>query len=188
MILGMTTATYTFVHVLLGLIGIGAGLVVLFGLISGKRLDRWTMLFLATTLATSLTGFGFPNDHVTPGIVIGILSVVVLAIAIFARYGRHLAGAWRRTYVICASIALYFNVFVAVVQMFEKVPALKTLAPTAVRASLRGDAGRCSGAARNPRFFRRHQVSRYAAANGLNSQRHSPEGACHCACRESWRV
>jgi hypothetical protein len=130
MIFGMTAATYTFVHVLLSLMGIGSGFIVLLGLISGKRMDRWTMLFLTTTVATSLTGFGFPNEHITPGQVVGGISLVVLAIAIFSRYSRDLTGAWGSTYVVCASIALYLNVFVAVVQSFEKVPALKALAPT----------------------------------------------------------
>jgi hypothetical protein len=81
-------------------------------------------------VATSVTGFGFPFEHLSPGHKIGILSLVVLAIAIVSRYVLYLAGAWRRTYVICAALALYFNVFVLVVQLFEKVPALRALAPT----------------------------------------------------------
>jgi len=98
--------------------------------LGGKGFDRWTALFLATTVLTSVSGFGFPFVHVTPAIKLGILSLVVLTIAIVARYGFHLAGAWRRTYAISAAIALYFNVFVLVVQSFEKVPALKPMAPT----------------------------------------------------------
>src|SRR5579871_1057793 len=129
MILGMTTSTYTAVHVILSLIGIGAGLIVMFGLLGRKRLDGWTALFLATTAATSLTAFGFPNEHITPGIVVGIVSLVALAVAVVARYARHLAGSWRGTYVVSAMIALYLNVFVAIVQSFEKVPALNALAP-----------------------------------------------------------
>lgn len=130
MILGMTTATYTFIHVLISLVGIGSGLIVLFGLLVGKRLDGWTALFLVTTVATSVGGFGFPVEHIMPSHIVGILSLIALAIAIVARYARHLAGGWRRTYVITAAIALYFNVFVLVVQSFEKVPSLKALAPT----------------------------------------------------------
>lgn len=130
MILGMTTATYTFVHVLLSLVGIGSGLVVLFGLLKGRRVDGLTAIFLITTVATSVTGFGFPFDHFTPGIKLGILSMIALAIAILGRYVFHLQGAWRWIYVVSASIALYFNVFVGVVQAFEKVPALHALAPT----------------------------------------------------------
>jgi hypothetical protein len=129
-ILGMPAATYTLIHVLISLVGIASGLVVLYGMIGGKRLDGMTALFLTTTVLTSVTGFGFPNDHITPGIKVGILSLVVLAIAIVARYALHLAGGWRTTYVITAMIALYFNCFVLVVQSFEKISALKALAPT----------------------------------------------------------
>ena len=130
MILGMTTATYTLVHVVISLVGIGSGLVVMYGLLAGKRLDRWTALFLATTVATSVTGFGFPFDHLLPSHKVGIISLVVLAVAILARHALHLAGAWRWIYVVCAAVALYLNVFVLIVQAFEKVPALKALAPT----------------------------------------------------------
>jgi hypothetical protein len=130
MILGMSLATYTFVHVLISLIGIGSGFVVLYGLITGRLLNRWTAVFLATTVATSVTGFAFPFTHLLPSHIVGIISLVVLAIAIWARYREHLAGGWGRTYVICASIALYLNSFVAVVQAFQKVPSLRALAPT----------------------------------------------------------
>jgi hypothetical protein len=130
MILGMTTATYTLIHVLISLVGIASGLVVAFGLLGGKRLDGWTGLFLVTTVATSVTGFGFPFEHLSPAHKLGIISLVVLAVAILARYAFHLAGAWRRIYVISAMVALYLNVFVLVVQSFQKVPALKAMAPT----------------------------------------------------------
>jgi len=130
MILGMTTATYTLIHVIISLVGIASGLVVAFGLMGGKRLDGWTALFLVSTVATSVTGFGFPFEHLSPAHKVGIISLVVLAVAILARYAFHLAGAWRRIYVITAMIALYLNVFVLVVQSFEKVPTLKGLAPT----------------------------------------------------------
>jgi hypothetical protein len=129
-ILGMSTSTYTFIHVLISLVGIGSGLIVLFGLLTGKRLDGWTALFLATTVATNVTAFGFPFTHLLPSHKVAIISLVVLAIAIFARYILHLNGAWRWIYVISAVMALYLNVFVAVVQAFLKVPALKALAPT----------------------------------------------------------
>src|SRR6266853_874006 len=130
LILGMSTSFFTFVHVLLSLVGIGSGLIVVLGLLTGKRLDGWTALFLVTTVATSATGFFFPFEHLLPSHKVGIVSLVVLALAILALYAFHLAGAWRRTYVVSAVIALYFNVFVAVVQAFLKVPALKALAPT----------------------------------------------------------
>jgi hypothetical protein len=134
MVLGMSLATYTTVHVIISLIGIASGFLVLFGLLRGTLFSRWNSLFLITTVLTSVTGFGFPNTKVTPGIVIGILSLIALAIAIFALYARHLNGVWRRTYVITAMIALYFNVFVFVVQLFEKVPAIHALAPTQTEA------------------------------------------------------
>ena len=128
MILGMTT--FTFVHVVISLAGILSGLVVLFGLIAGKTPHGWTALLLITTVATSVTGFMLPFHKLLPSHVVGAISLVVLAIAIYGRYSRHLAGGWRRTYVISAVIALYLNVFVLVVQLFEKVPALNAMAPT----------------------------------------------------------
>jgi hypothetical protein len=129
MIWGITVSTFTLVHVLLSLVGIGSGVVVMFGLLARKPLDGWTALFLATTVATSVTGFGFPVDHLLPSHKVGIISLVVLAVAILARYALHLAGAWRRIYVVCAAVALYLNVFVGVVQAFQKVPALAAMAP-----------------------------------------------------------
>src|SRR5260370_5231533 len=122
MILGMTTATYTLIHVLISLVGIGSGAVVMYGLLGGKRLDRWNALFLATTVLTSVTGFGFPFDHLLPSHKAGILSLVVLAIAIVAAHAFRLAGAWGRTYGICAAVALYRNVFALVFQLFDKAP------------------------------------------------------------------
>jgi hypothetical protein len=130
MILGMSTATYTFLHVLISLIGIGSGLIVMVGLLTGKRLDGLTAVFLTTTVLTSVSGFAFPFDHLLPSHIFGIISLVVLAVAIVARYAFHLAGAWRGTYVVGAAIALYLNVFVLIAQLFMKVPALKALAPT----------------------------------------------------------
>jgi hypothetical protein len=130
MVFGMSLATYTLVHVIISLVGIGSGLVVLFGLLGGKRLDGWTGLFLATTVATSVTGFGFPVEHFLPSHGVGIISLVALAIAILALYAKRLAGGWRRTYVISSVVALYLNCFVAVVQSFEKVAPLRALAPT----------------------------------------------------------
>jgi hypothetical protein len=130
MILGMSTATYTFLHVLVSLVGIGSGLVVIFGFLTGKRLDGLTGVFLITTALTSLSGFGFPFDHLLPSHIVGIISLVILALAIPARYVFRLDGSWRWIYVIGATTALYLNVFVLVAQLFMKVPALKALAPT----------------------------------------------------------
>jgi hypothetical protein len=130
MILGMSTSTFTLVHVVLSLMGIFSGVIVLFGMFSSKRLNGWTALFLATTVLTSVTGFFFPRDHLLPSHIVGIISLVVLAVAILARYVYHLVGPWRRIYVVSAVLALYLNVFVGVVQAFLKVPFLNGLAPT----------------------------------------------------------
>src|SRR6266700_2020172 len=130
MIVGMTTSTFTLVHVLISLVGIASGLVVVFGLLTGKRLDGWTALFLATTVATSVTGFGFPFDHLLPSHKVGIVSLLVLPLVIAARYAFHLSDTWRRVYVIGAAIALYLTIFVLVVQLFLEVPAFKAIAPT----------------------------------------------------------
>jgi hypothetical protein len=126
----MILTILTLVHVLISLIGIFSGLVVLGGMLVPRPLDGWTSVFLWTTVATSVTGFMSPVKHFMPSHAVGILSLLVLGLAIYARYGRHLVGGWRKAYVIGAVIGLYFNVFVAIVQSFEKVPAVKALAPT----------------------------------------------------------
>jgi len=126
---GMTLGTFTVAHVVLSLIGIGAGFVVLVGLIAGRYLGVWTALFLAATALTCVTGFGFPVDHVLPSHIVGVVCLVVLVLAIVALYALHLRGAWRAMYVAAAGLALYLNVFVGVVQAFLNVPALHALAP-----------------------------------------------------------
>jgi hypothetical protein len=123
-------AAFTLFHVVLSLVGIGSGFVVVYGLLTSKRFDGWTALFLATTVATSVTGFLFPVHHFLPSHGVGIVSLIVLTFAILARYRFRLEGGWRRTYAITAVVVLYFNVFVLVAQLFMKVPALKELAPT----------------------------------------------------------
>src|SRR4051812_28134623 len=100
MILGMSTATYTLLHVLISLAGIGSGFIVAYGLITAKRFEGWTAIFLFTTVLTSITGFGFPIVPGSPAIKVGIISLVLLALAISARYIFHLAGSWRWIYVI----------------------------------------------------------------------------------------
>jgi hypothetical protein len=129
MILGMSISTFTQVHVVLSLVGIFSGLVVLFGMFGSSRLTAWTAVFLATTVLTSVTGFPFPRDHILPSHIVGVISLVVLAVAIVALYVYRLAGSWRWIYVASAVLALYLNVFVAVVQAFMKVPFLNALAP-----------------------------------------------------------
>ena len=121
--------TFTVVHVIISLVGIFSGFVVVAGLLAAKQSAGWTSTFLATTVATSVTGFFFPIHGFTPALGLGILSLLVLSVAIFALYVRHLAGAWRRTYAISAVVALYFNFFVLIVQAFRRVPALNALAP-----------------------------------------------------------
>ena len=130
MILGMPEGLYTALHVIVSLIGIATGYVVAYGLIKGRILRGWTGVFLATTILTSLSGFGFPVQKLLPSHVIGILSLVVLGISLLSLYTFHLRGGWRSAYVVTALIALYFNSFVGIVQAFLKSPALHALAPT----------------------------------------------------------
>jgi len=120
---------FTLIHVLLSVLAIISGCVVAGGLVAGARLNGWTAFFLATTILTSVTGFGFPFTAVTPAQIVGVVSLVVLAVCLAARYWRQMEGAWRVIYVITAVAALYFNVFVLVAQLFAKTPALAQLAP-----------------------------------------------------------
>ncbi|MGD0618110.1 MAG: hypothetical protein ABSB67_10680 [Bryobacteraceae bacterium] len=126
----MILTAFTVFHVVLSLVAIGSGFVVAYGLLASKVSAGVTKLFLITTAATSVTGFLFPFHGFTPGQAVGILSLIVLLFAFLAVYRYHLAGGWSRTYAITAVIALYFNVFVLIVQLFRKVPALTALAPT----------------------------------------------------------
>src|SRR5580658_9771140 len=130
MILGMTTATFILVQVLLSLVGIASGLLVVYGMLRGKRFNGATVIFLVTTALTSLTGFLFPVEHILPSHIFGIISLVALAIAIPARYLLHMGGSWRPIYVVSSVLALYLSVFVLVAQIFLKVPAAHALAPT----------------------------------------------------------
>jgi len=130
MVLGMSLSSFTLLHVVISLVGIGAGLIVLFGMFGSHRLPGWTALFLATTVLTSVTGYFFPVDRILPSHIVGAISLVILAVALFALYSRHAMGSWRWIYVATATLALYLNVFVAVAQAFLKVPSLHALAPT----------------------------------------------------------
>lgn len=122
--------TLTLIHVVISVVGMIAGLVVVGGLMAGARLDAWTGVFLGTTVLTSATGFGFPSTSVSPARVVGVLSLLVLAVCLAARYWKQMSRGWRTTYVLTAVMALYLNVFVLVVQLFTKTPALLSLAPT----------------------------------------------------------
>ena len=126
----MTLDVFTLVHILISLAGIVSGLVVVGGWLAGRSYAGWTAFFLATTVATSATGFFFPYRGFTPALAVGILSLLLLAVAIYALYVRKLAGIWQRTYLVTALTALYLNFFVLVAQLFQKTPALKELAPT----------------------------------------------------------
>jgi hypothetical protein len=126
----MILLIYTIIHTVISLIAIFTGIAVLFGMLARKRLDGWTKWFLITAAATTITGFFFPFHGFTPALGLGIISLPFLALTIYARYPKHLVGAWRWIYAIGAVICLYFNLFVLVVQAFEKVPTLHTMAPT----------------------------------------------------------
>jgi hypothetical protein len=133
MILGMSLATFVLVHVVISLVGIAAGLIVMFGLLGSNRMSGLTALFLVTTILTSATGFLIPplvSEKLLPSHIIGLLSLVLLAIACFALYVQKLSGTWRWIYVLTAMISLYFNVFVLVIQSFLKIPVLHALAPS----------------------------------------------------------
>lgn len=130
MILGLSIATYTLFHVVLSLVGIVAGLVVAGGLVAGTRHERSAAVFLVTTVLANASGFGFPFVHVLPSHAVGIVSLVVLAIAIVAHSVKHFAGRWRATYAVGVVLATYFNVFVLVVQLFKRIPVLFVVAPT----------------------------------------------------------
>ena len=130
MILGMSLAAFTELHVIISLIAIASGIVVMFRLIGSRWTPGWTALFLFTTILTSATGFLFPFTELLPSHVIAIVSLVLLAIACVALYGMKLAGAWRWIYVVTAMVSLYLNIFVLIIQGFLEVPALHALAPS----------------------------------------------------------
>jgi hypothetical protein len=130
MIIGLSIETFTIVHVIISLVAIASGLVVLFAMLRSDATPGWTALFLVTTVATTVTGFMFPITAFTPALGTGVVSGVVLAVALYALYARHLAGSARWLYVVTATAALYLNSFVLVVQSFQKLGPLQALAPT----------------------------------------------------------
>ncbi|OKO68576.1 membrane protein [Bradyrhizobium sp. NAS80.1] len=129
MVLGLSLPAFTMVHVIISLIAIVAGFIVMSGLLGSKPMPGLTAIFLLFTILTSVTGFLFPFKELLPSHMIGILSLVLLAIACIALYGMKLAGVWRPVYIVTAMVSLYFNVFVLVIQSFLKIPALAALAP-----------------------------------------------------------
>ena len=130
MILGVSTSTFILIHMVISLAGIGSGFVVIFGFLKGKALDGWTGIYIAASLLTSVTGFAFPFERLLPSHILGLLSLAVLTIALFARTVFHLTGGWRLIFVVTVAMALYFNCFAAMVQLFAKIPTLKATAPT----------------------------------------------------------
>jgi hypothetical protein len=130
MVLGLSLPVFALLHVIISLVGIFAGLVVVGGFMSGKLLRGWTGLFLATTIVTNVTGFFFPVVKILPSHILGVISLVLLPVALLALYGKHLEGGWRKTFVILSVVTLYFNCFVLVVQLFSKFPLLIATAPT----------------------------------------------------------
>jgi hypothetical protein len=126
----MSLSTFTLLHVAISLAGIAAGLVVLHGMLTARKVPRWTVWFLAATILTDVTGYFFPFTEVLPSHIVGAISLVVLAVVLAALYGYRLAGSWRWIYIAGSVMALYLNVFVGVVQAFLKIPALKAIAPT----------------------------------------------------------
>jgi hypothetical protein len=129
MVLGMSLATFTMVHVIISLIGIVSGIIVMFGMLGAQRQPGLTAVFLLFTILTSVTGFPFPFEGFKPSYVIAALSLVLLAIACVALYGMKLNGAWRWIYAVTALVSLYLNCFVLVIQSFLKIPVLTALAP-----------------------------------------------------------
>jgi hypothetical protein len=130
MILGLSVATFTLVHVIISLVGIGSGIVVFLAMLARDRVAAWTALFLISTIVTSVSGFFFHSTAIGPPHVFGVISLVVLAAAVLARYIFALAGWWRLIFIVGAWIALYLNCVVAVIQFFQKFSFLQPLAPT----------------------------------------------------------
>jgi hypothetical protein len=120
---------FTLIHVVISVIGIISGLVAVGGLIAGVRLRGWIALFLSTTVLTSVSGFGFAFTALLPSHVVGLISLVVLAIALFALYVKRLAGGWRTAFTVTTVVALWANTFVLMAQLMQKVPAIATIAP-----------------------------------------------------------
>src|SRR4030088_1568008 len=133
MILGMSLSTFTTVHVIISLIAIVSGIIVMFGLLGSNRMPGMTPIFLLFTILTSATGFLIPpllSEKLLPSHMIGILSLVLLAIACIALYVMKLSGPWRWIYAVTAMISLYLNIFVLIIQGFLKVGPLHALAPS----------------------------------------------------------
>lgn len=130
MILGMSLAAFTVLHLIISMIAIGLGFIVAGGLLASNRMPGWTLWFLVLTILTNATGVLFPFTKILPSHVVAIISLVLLAVAVYALYGKGLSGVWRTVYVVTAMLALWFNVFVLIAQSFQKVALLNVYAPT----------------------------------------------------------
>ena len=130
MVLGLSLAGFTVLHLVISMIAIALGFVVAGGILASSRLPAWTAWFLLLTILTSATGFLFPFTKILPSHIVAIISLVLLAVAVYALYGKGLAGIWRTVYVVTALLALWFNVFVLIAQSFQKVALLNVYAPT----------------------------------------------------------
>ena len=130
MILGMSLQSFTVFHLILSMVGIAFGFIVAGGILASNRLPSWTALFLLTTILTSATGFLFPFTKLLPSHIVAIISLVLLAVALYALYAKDLSGVWRMVYIVTAMLALWFNVFVLIAQSFQKVALLNVYAPT----------------------------------------------------------
>ena len=120
----------TFIHTAISLVALLVGAIVLYGILHGRYQRDWTAAFIALTLAVCVTGFMFPFHQILPSHIFGVLTLVAMAVTIYALYSKRLNGFWRALYVASAVFAFYLNAFVAIVQAFLKIPALTPLAPT----------------------------------------------------------
>jgi hypothetical protein len=121
-------------HVAICFIALLAGALVLIALCRGRHQPTWAAVLLVSTALISLTGFVLPSPPGTPtpdpARILGVIELVVVAIAAFALYVYDLARAWRRIYVVTIVLTVYFNAFVAVAQAFLKIGFLHAFAPT----------------------------------------------------------
>ena len=121
--------TFTGFHTWLSLVALAAGILLIFDLLTSRAAARLTLLFFVTAIATNVTGFLFPFAGFLPSHGVGILSSLVLLLALLARYGFRLAGPWRAVYAASMVLAVYFLAFVAIAQIFQKVAPLAALGP-----------------------------------------------------------
>ena len=128
--LGLSADLLLQVHVVLSLLQIPVGLYLALELCRGRAPAATTLLFFALAALTSLTGFPLPPFGFDPPRAIGILTLLLLAASAFAFYSRGAIGLWRPVFVIGSIAALYLDIFVAIVQAFQKLPAFQRLAPT----------------------------------------------------------